>query len=257
MPELPDLQIFSRNLSKKLAGKTLKEINVSNGMRINVSKAVLKRSIEGQKVVRIYREGKELRFLFRNKNVVGVHLMLRGKLFWFEEKNTHAHTLVEFFFDNIGLALTDFQRKASMTLNPPQADAPDALSKEVNLSFWKEVLRSKAAIKNLMLDQHVVRGIGNAYADEILWKAGISPFSISSKIPPAKIRSLAAAVRSVLKKAEQQISRADPSIIGGEIRDFLVIHNSHHKRSPSGAVIRQKVTGGRKTYYTDEQILFD
>lgn len=257
MPELPDLQVFSRNLTKKLAGKTLKKVNVTKGARVSVSKAVLKKSIEGQKLVRVYREGKELRFLFRNKDVLGIHLMLRGKLFWFEEKNTHAHTLVEFYFDKTGLALTDFQRKASVTLNPAQADAPDALSKEVNSDFWKEALQSKATIKNLLLDQHVIRGIGNAYADEILWKAGISPFSKSNKIPPASVRSLARAVPGVLKKAEQQISKADPSIIGGELRDFLVIHNSHKKKSPSGAVIKQKVAGARKTYYTDEQTLFE
>lgn len=256
MPELPDLQVFSRNLDKKLAGKKLEEINLFKGVRINVTKSSFKKAIEGQKLVKVYREGKELRFLFGNKNVVGMHLMLRGKLFWFEEKNTHSHTLAEFIFSNTGLAFTDYQQKAMLTLNPEEAEAPDALSKEIDLDFWKENLQSKAAIKNLLLDQHVIRGIGNAYADEILWKAGISPFSKSNKIPAAKIKSLSRAVPAVLKKAEQQIAKADPAIIGGELRDFLLIHNSHKKKSPSGAAIKQKTSGARKTYYTDEQRLF-
>jgi formamidopyrimidine-DNA glycosylase len=257
MPELPDLQVFSRNLTKQLAGKTLEKINVSTGAKINVPKAKLKKELEGQKLARVYREGKELRFAFKNNAILGVHLMLRGKLFWFEEKNPHKHTLLEMIFSNPGyaLALTDFQRKATVTLNPSPSDVPDALSKEVNLSFWKDQLQSRATIKNLLLDQHIIRGIGNAYADEILWDAGISPFSVSNKLPAAKVKSLAASVKKVLTKAEKQIAKADPDIIGGEIRDFLLIHNADKKKSPGGATIK-KTEGARKTYYTDEQKLF-
>jgi formamidopyrimidine-DNA glycosylase len=256
MPELPDLQIFSRNLNKQLAGKTLEKINVLPGARLNVAKAALKKSLESQKLVKVYREGKELRFVFQNGNILGLHLMLRGKLYWFEAGNQHNSTLLELVFKDGGLALTDYQRKAAITLNPPASAAPDALSKEVTSQFWKERLQSRAAIKNLLLDQHVIRGIGNAYADEILWDAGISPFSISNKLPPAKIKALASSVKKVLKKAEQQISKADPDIIGGEIRDFLLIHNAKKKSSPTGGAIKQKTAGARKTYYTDEQELF-
>lgn len=259
MPELPDLQVFSHNLTKQLAGKTVKKINVLNGTRLNVPKAKLKKELEGQKLVKVDREGKELRFVFKNKTVLGMHLMLRGKLFWFEDKNPHRHTLLEIIFTGkgkeLGLALTDFQRKASITLDPLASDAPDALAREVTPSFWKVQLQSRATIKNLLLDQHVIRGIGNAYADEILWDAGISPFSVSNKLPPAKVKALASSVKRVLAKAEKQIHKADPGIIGGEIRDFLLIHNSKKKKSPSGATIK-KTEGARKTYYTAEQELF-
>lgn len=256
MPELPDLQVFSRNLNRQLAGKTLEKINVSNGARLNVAKAKLKKSLEGQKLEKVYREGKELRFAFQNGNLLGLHLMLRGKLYWFEAENPPKYTLLELVFKDRRLALTDYQRKAAITLNPPATDAPDALSKEVNSKFWKKQLQSRAAIKNLLLDQHVIRGIGNAYADEILWDAGISPFSISNKLPPAKIKALASSIKKVLKKAEQQISKADPGIIGGEIRDFLLIHNAKKKSSPTGGAIKSKTAGARKTYYTNEQELF-
>jgi formamidopyrimidine-DNA glycosylase len=259
MPELPDLQVFSRNLTRQLAGKTVKKINVLKGAKINTTKAKLKKELEGQQLLKVYREGKELRFAFKNKTVLGMHLMLRGKLFWFEDKNPHRHTLAEIVFagkgEETGLALTDFQRKATITLNPAETEVPDALSKNVTPSFWKQQLQSKATIKNLLLDQHIIRGIGNAYADEILWDAGISPFSISNKLPAAKIKALAASIKRVLIKAEKQISKADSAIIGGEIRDFLLIHNSKNKKSPSGAAIK-KTEGARKTYYTAEQILF-
>ena len=257
MPELPDLQVFSQNLGKQLAGKKLDRINVSKKAKTNVSAAALKKALQGQKLKSVYREGKELRFAFGNKNVLGLHLMLRGKLAWINEEGEIKNMLLELFFsDGKALALSDYQYNARINLNPEEANAPDALSSAVNEKFWKQKLQTRATIKNLLLDQQVVRGIGNAYADEILWDAGISPFSISKEIPAAKIKALAKSVKKVLKNAEKQIKKAEPGIIGGEIRDFLLIHNSTKKQSPTAATIQQKTTGGRKTYYTAEQELF-
>jgi formamidopyrimidine-DNA glycosylase len=152
--------------------------------------------------------------------------------------------------------MTDYQRNARIKLNPEISPVPDALSPEANLRFWKETLQSRATIKNLLIDQKVVRGIGNAYADEILWHAGISPFSIANKIPAPKVRKLAGSIKKVLKHAVQQIRKADPGIIGGEIRSFLSIHQAKKTHSPSGAIIQIKSSGGRKTYYTKEQKLY-
>ncbi len=98
---------------------------------------------------------------------------------------------------------------------------------EMNTSFLKETLSAKkTVIKTILLDQHIIRGIGNAYADEILWEAGISPFSVANKIPADKIKDLAAAIKKVLKDGEHQIKKEKPDIISGEVRDFLKIHNS-------------------------------
>ena len=107
------------------------------------------------------------------------------------------------------------------------------------------------------MNQDIIRGIGNAYADEILWEAGISPFSKSNKIPPGKIKDLAKAIHSVLHNAEKQILKKEPGLISGEVRDFLLIHNSKKKESPTGGKILTKMAGGRKTFYTDEQVLFE
>ena len=152
--------------------------------------------------------------------------------------------------------MTDWQSAANVALDPPEPDAPDALSKTVNAAFLKEQLQSRATIKSLLMDQHVIRGIGNAYADEILWEAGISPFSIGQKIPAAKVTALAKAVKSILTNAEKQILKAEPDIISGEVRGFLKIHNAKKKESPGGAKILTATVGGRKTYYTEEQELF-
>ena len=116
-------------------------------------------------------------------------------------------------------------------------------------------MQRKARIKNLLLDPKVVRGIGNAYADEILWEARISPFSTAAALPPEAIRALAKAIPKVLKNAQRQISKLTPDSIGGEERSFLAIHQSQRKESPTGAAI-QHSKSGRITYYTDEQQLY-
>ena len=253
MPELPDLQVFSKNLHRRLAGKTLKKIEVSKGAKVNAGAKALKSKFEKQKLKSVYREGKELRLAFNNKNVLGLHMMLRGRLVWYEEEPPR-HTLLQLKFeDDLNLALTDYQRNARVTVNPVESEAPDALSADVNVAFLRKALQKKATIKNVLLDQHVIRGIGNAYADEILWAAKISPFAISNRVPGERIKALAKAIKTVLKDAEKQISKASPGIIGGEIRDFLVIHNATKKKSPRGATIIHKTVGGRKTYYTKEQ----
>jgi len=258
MPELPDLQVFSQHLTRELAGKKIKAVRVTaKDIKMNVSVARLKKAIEGAVLKEVRREGKELFFLFKNGHILGVHLMLHGKFYWQEEEELKKNTLLVLSFSNKKeLALTDFQHQARLTLDPEEKDTPDALSADVNLKYWKEQLQSKAKIKNLLLDQQVVRGIGNAYADEILWEAGISPFSVAAKIPDPKIKALAKAVPRVLKQAIKQIKKTSPGIIGGEVRDFLAIHNSSRKKSPTGAAIRQEKKG-RVTYYTDEQELFN
>src|SRR6266542_4027504 len=121
--------------------------------------------------------------------------------------------------------------------------------KEINFKFLKTILDSKATIKNVLMDQQKIRGIGNAYADEILWDARISPFSVGNKIPDNKIKDLAKSIKKVLKNAEKQILKEHPDIIGGEVRDFLNIHNSEQTNSPTGAAIKRDASKGRKTYY--------
>jgi formamidopyrimidine-DNA glycosylase len=253
MPELPDLQVFSRNINKLFAGERVSKIVVKSG-KSGLRTVALNKKIKGAKLAECYREGKQLFFRFDNNTILGMHLMLHGALQKFAGTNGNKHTIFELHFDNgQGLALTDWQKSAKLTLDPPESKAPDALSKKVNARFVKEMLQRKAAIKTILMDQKLIRGIGNAYADEILWKAGISPFSVSDKIPAPRINALAKAIRSVLQGAEKKILKAHPDLISGEIRDFMSVHNSRRKETPKGEKIITATIGGRKTYYTEEQ----
>jgi len=258
MPELPDLQVFSTNLNEKLKGKKLVELNVPVNKKLNVPVKKLQETLIGQKVTEVIREGKEIHFLFDKSDVLAMHLMLHGNFYYTEDGVTQKHVIMELqFTGGIGLVLTDWQKAATITLNPEKKHAPDALSKEMSLSYLKEKMKKKASVKNLLLDQKIVRGIGNAYADEIFWEARLSPFSIANKVPEAKIKSLHDSITKVLKHAEKEIRKAKPDNITGEYRDFLAIHNSKKKESPTGRPILHQQIGGRKTYYTDEQELYE
>jgi formamidopyrimidine-DNA glycosylase len=257
MPELPDLQVFSANLHKMLKGKKVKKVNITVAKKLKSPAATIKKSLEGAKLKKVYREGKELRFAFNNDARLGMHLMLHGSLNLFDKKNGEKHAIFELVFDDdSGLALSDWQKQASVSLNPEEARVPDALSKEMNLKFLKQALDKKRNVKTVLMDQHVIRGIGNAYADEILWDAGISPFSAANKIPAEKIKALAKSIKKVLKDAEKKIKKAHPDLVSGEVRDFLLIHNSKKEKSPTGVPIESATINNRKTYYTKEQELY-
>lgn len=136
MPELPDLQVFSRNLSKQLAGKTLKKVTVSVDQKLNVSTEKLKRTLEKQKLEEVYREGKELHLKFTSGCVLALHLMLRGQLYIFEKENEHKFSIIELLFaDDTGLALCDYRKAATLTLNQSKGNLPMLCPKLLVMNF--------------------------------------------------------------------------------------------------------------------------
>src|SRR3954471_22821564 len=128
MPELPDLQVFAKNLNSTLQGKKLLKIKVINSKKIKDKESELSQNLEGNTVEVIYRTGKELRFRFTNGAVLGMHLMLHGNLYFFDKQNENKFTIAELYFENKGLALTDYQGMASVALQPEEKKGIDALS---------------------------------------------------------------------------------------------------------------------------------
>lgn len=257
MPELPDLQVFSKNLTKMLKGKVLESIVIHNKQKIKVSEKELQ-SLVAKTLVKVYREGKRLFFDFGKDAVLSMHLMLHGKLVYSEDENP-KYALVSLKFKGAQtLSITDFQKMASIELNPEPAKAIDALSSKLTEKHLFDIVQaSKAKIKSLLMDQNLIGGIGNAYADEILYAAGISPLSIANKIPEKQVHKLAKVMKDVLENAEKQILKEHPDIISGEIRDFMKVHNKNAKTDSKGNEILQMKVGGRSTYYTSQQEVFN
>lgn len=258
MPELPDIEVFSRNIKKLYGGKKLDQIKIVNNKNIKDTQKALSSAFDGQRLKDVFRSGKELRFLFSNGAILGMHLMLTGDLVPFEGENERKSTKVEFYFeDGAQLALTDRFKNAFVKLNPEDKAGIDALDPKLNYAYLKKALNRKAAVKNVLLDQEVIRGIGNGYSDEILWQCRISPFSKANAIPDEKIKELAKVIKKVLKDATSKIYKNYPGLIHGEVRDFMEIHTKKKDKSPTGAKIRIVARGMLKTYYTDEQVLYE
>ncbi len=257
MPELPDIEVFSRNLGKQFAGKKLVKFKVVNGKKLKDPSSVLSRTLKGKKLLDVYRSGKEMRFEFSGKIILGLHLMLTGDLRPFTGKNEWKSTIVEFHFnDGSALALTDRMKNANVKLFPVDKAGIDALDSKLDFKTLKTLLQRKANIKNVLLDQGKIRGIGNGYADEILWRARISPFSIAAAIRDEKIKELLTHIKKTLKESVKKISKKYPGLVHGEVRDFMEIHTKAKQFSPTGAPIKLADRGMLKTYYTDEQVLY-
>lgn len=259
MPEIPDIEVFSRNLKKLLTGKRVTKANVVNGKKLKDKPAELSKALEGQKLLDVYRSGKELRLQFSKGTILGIHLMLTGDLFLLAGKNERKSTIVELHFkDGTLLALTDRMKNAHVKLSPVDKDGIDALDKGFNFKKLKEILANrKTAIKNILVDQDLIRGIGNSYSDEVLWQTRISPFSKAAAIPDEKIKELVTTIKKVLKEATEKIYKAHPGKINSEVKEYLQIHTKKQTESPTGSPILIAERGMLKTYYTKEQVLYE
>lgn len=256
MPELPDLTVFAENLHRWLRGKKVNAIQCGN-KRLLAEEEALRAAVSGMAVERVDRSGKEVAFTFSNKTRLLVHLMLAGRFVLTEEPDRlHDRMLTLQFEDGPSLVITDPKGLAKVALNPQPGAAPDAL--EVSAAYLREKAAAKprTLMKAFLIDQAVLRGIGNAYADEILWVARISPKAAAGSIPGEVMDELVAAIRRVLTEAIEKIRTVHPDIIGGEIRDFLLIHNPQQAQSPTGHPIRKEKVASKTTYFTDEQMLY-
>ncbi len=256
MAELPDLTVFAKILSRRFTGKTLKEIDVKVAKKLKISVAELKNALEGQQLTKVSREGKTLQFHF-GEHVLGLHLMLRGEL-EFLEKDLELPRFTVFAFHFVGgegFVVRDILKQATPTLNPEKPKSPDAL--EISEADFMALLsKRKKMVKEVLMDQKAIRGIGNSYADEILWEARISPFSTAAALPKAQVKKLFSSMNSVLKEAIDFISRENGDELKGELRDAMKVHGAKIKESPTGAEIFSEKIGGRTAYYTKEQKLY-
>jgi len=256
MAELPDLTVFAQILTRKYAGKKLQALDVTVPKKLNVSEAELKSALEGRELLGVRREGKTLQFDFSGDQVLGLHLMLRGELVALEDGEVPKFQILAFHFnDGEGFAVIDLQKQATPTLQPKPAAAPDALDLKES-AFKSLAAKKRTNIKTLLMDQKVVRGIGNSYADEILYHAGISPFSTANAIPEKVMTKLFKSIRIVLEKAINDIAEANGDELKGELRDFMAVHDPKRKMTEKGEEIKTDKIGGRTTYYTNSQELY-
>ena len=260
MPELPDLHVFSQNLKKIVLNKNIASVIIGNPYKVS-SPDMFCEKLRGTSIQDIVRDGKELRFFLANNNSFNVHLMLHGKFFVCNQEDAEkisSKIMALFFEDGQAFVTADYDGLCRVTLNSKASNTPDALSEAFTFEYFLGVAKKHAYknVKAVLIDQKIVRGIGNAYVDEILWKADISPESVMGKIPEENLKDLFQAVSSVLTEAIETIHKIAPDIINGEERGFLKVHNYRRKFTDQGDKIIVKALTSGKTYFTDKQKLF-
>ncbi len=261
MPELPDLQVFSKNLKKRLLNKEITAIEIFNQSKVNLSVSGARQKLVGTSLADIVREGKELRFKLMNNNSFNIHLMLNGKFDICESNRVSDlkwKILVIYFADESALVVSDLKGLCKVTFDAVSNNVPDALSSKFDMDYLLKMAgkNTRKNIKAFLIDQSIVRGIGNAYVDEILWKANISPASTVGMIPKERLEILHSAIISILEDAIVNIERISPEIISGEERSFLKVHNPKKKFTDEGDKILVDRIASKITYFTEKQELF-
>lgn len=261
MPELPDLEVFKGNIFKRLTSKRLVDVSVYNHQKVTMPREILNQELSGKELTVINRFGKELLFDFADGKIIAAHLMLSGKIAITTDASAVENIRFKIFslnFENESVVFSDMGGLCTIKYKPMSDGVPDAFGTNFTLEYFLQIAQKKATanIKAFLIDQKVVKGIGNAYADEILWHARISPHCKVGSIPEEMMVNLYEAVGIVLKEAVESIKTIVPDIISGEERRFLRVHIKSKKQTETGFPIIVEKIATKTTYYTEEQILY-
>jgi len=261
MPELPDLEIFRGNIFSRLSSKTIKGLQV-HSQKITTPQIVLAEELVGRTLIAINRHGKELLFDFADERIISAHLMMNGRVAVVDNApaaDKVRSKVLSLDFENESIIFHDTGNLgAVIKYKPIFANVPDALAVDFTLDYFTKIAGRKAStnIKAFLIDQKVVRGIGNAYADEILWHARVSPKSVTGRLPREALEALYHTIGIVLREAIESIRTIAPDIISGEERSFLKVHNRLLKQTTTGFPIKKEMIATKWTCYTDEQVVY-
>jgi len=254
MPELPDVETFKRyldatSLHQRIIGVDVRSAYVLKG----VSGRELARRLKGRRFVSSRRHGKHL-FVRSNGDLwLRLHFGMTGSLKYFaNEERAPRHTRVLFVFANAHrLAFEDQRKFGEIGLIEDvneylkkRALGPDAL--DVDLKEFKDILiKHRGAVKTILLNQKLIAGIGNIYADEILFRARIHPATQASALKQKTVTKLFRAARDILKRAIE--AKADMDRMP---KSWLLPHRGKGgKCPPCGRELKSATIGGRTAWF--------
>lgn len=258
MPELPDLTIYVESLRKIVLNRDIEGALYHSKPRLNVPSTAFNTVLKDRKLVEIARIGKEILFSLDSGDKFSVHLMLTGGFAVAQAGKEIPFTILTLNFrDGGALLVTDPKAWVKININPDLTgraiDALDVTPEYLRTAFSK---KPRMNIKAFLLDQQIIGGIGNAYSDEILWQARISPKSVVGGIPEEVVVRLAETIKAVLLDSTEYLRKNHSGMISGEVRNFLAVHNPKIKKSPTGHPVIVEQIVSKKTYYTEEQVLY-
>lgn len=213
MPEMPEVETVRRTLLPLIKGKTIKEVTVWYPKIITGDAKEFKQQLVGKKITTIDRYAKYLLIRLSGNLTVVSHLRMEGKYRLVKintKKDKHDHVQIV-FSDNSALRYNDVRKFGRMQLiktgTEKEKTGISELGAEPNsaaftVSYLQNGLaRKKKNIKNTLLDQSVVAGLGNIYVDEVLWETKIHPLSQANTIPAEKVAQLHDNINSLIELA--------------------------------------------------------
>jgi len=292
MPELPEVTTIVKGLNEKVQGLTIKDVWTDWEKIVkSPSFSVFKKEVTGKKITGAERIGKNILLYLSGDKTILFHMKMTGhflygkwiekksdgKISWKPEKensplsdplNRFLH-LIFYLSNGNQFALSDMRKFAKVVLLTKGKEfeskdlkniGPDPLNKKINFKKFKEIIYRKKdwRIKQLLMNQEIISGIGNIYSDEILWDSGIHPEEKLKNIPDEKLEKLFNSAKKILKNsiALGGDSMSDYRKINGEKGEYQKHHKAYRMtghpcpKKDGGKIIRIKV-GGRSAHFCE------
>jgi formamidopyrimidine-DNA glycosylase len=255
MPELPDVTLYREALEQRIRGARLDRVRLLNPFLLRTAVPPVA-AAEGRKVVALSRIGKRIVISLEGDLHLVLHLMIAGRLHW-EGKKTR-NTLALFEFDTGTLSLTEAGTKRRASLHLVQGEgalrAMDPGGIEVMdctlEQFRQRLVAENHTLKRALTDPRLFSGIGNAYSDEILHRAKLSPIALTQSLSAEEVARLHDAARRVLKEWTDRLrTDAFPEKVTA-FRDEMAVHGRYGKPCPvCGAPVQRIVYAENETNY--------
>ncbi len=245
MPELPDIVVYIEALENRILAQVLDRVRLANPFLLRSVDPPLP-AVHGKTVRRLERLGKRIAIGLDDDLWLVLHLMIAGRLHWKPKgaKLPGRRGLAAFDFSSGTLILTEAgsERRASLhlvrgrdalaALNPAGLEVLDASLE----AFSAALLSDNHTLKRALTDPHLFSGIGNAYADEILHQAGLSPLTLTQRLTPDQIQRLYDATRQTLTHwiaaLRTQASGRFPENVTA-FRDGMAVHGRYRQPCPA------------------------
>jgi formamidopyrimidine-DNA glycosylase len=262
VPELPDVVVYCEALAARIRDHVLLRVRLQNPFVLRTAVPPLA-DVEGRRIVEVRRLGKRMVIALDGDLFVAIHLMIAGRLRWLESgaKPPARITLAVFEFDVGRLAFTEAGTKRRASLHVARGDA--ALSafdrgglevQETDLpSFASRLASENRTLKRALTDARLFSGIGNAYSDEILHRARLSPLALTRKLETDEIARLFAAAREVLAEWTTRLRAEARGAFPDNVTAFrteMAVHGRHGQPCPTcGAPVQRIVYAANECNY--------
>jgi formamidopyrimidine-DNA glycosylase len=261
MPELPDVTVYVEHLESRIAGQTLERVRLMNPFVLRSVNPPIG-SAEGKRVMRTRRIGKRIVIELEGELFLVLHLMIAGRLRWVAKggKLPGRITLAAFEFPDGVLAFTEAGTKRRASIHLVQGEAALAAMDpggievlEASLGQFAERLRlENHTLKRALTDPRLFSGIGNAYSDEILHRARLSPIAMTSSLSASETERLYEAARATLVEWTDRL-RKDAGDFPEKVtafREGMAVHGRYRKPCPvCGSPVQRIVYAENETNY--------